>query len=195
MGGRGRGEETRARVLEAASSLMLSKGFASMSIGDIVRATGVKKGNLYFHFSSKEELGLTVLEEERERFFLFLCQNLKGERPFEKVRNLLEATFYEHRQRNFAGGCLFGNMALEMSDRNPRFCEMVKEVFLEWTARLANVLAEAMAAGELSQAISPTVLAKHIVALIEGAIMMAKVSKDEKDLKDCLESLRILLGM
>lgn len=70
---------------------------------------------------------------------------------------------------------------------------MIREVFRDWTDLLAGVLREAEEAGELKVKVHPEVLAKHIVATIEGGIMMSRLSKDGDHLRDCLHSLRILL--
>jgi hypothetical protein len=61
--------------------------------------------------------------------------------------------------------------------------------------KIVSLLTEAQQTEELGSEISPRLLAKQIVASIEGGIMMARLSKNEDDLKDCLDSLRALLGM
>lgn len=190
-----RGEKTHARVLKTVRELVREKGFCNTSIDDIIRATGVKKGNLYFHFASKEELGLAVLEDAKREFILFLSDNLKGNRPLEKLSAFFDAVLDRHRQSHFIGGCLFGNTALEMSDSNQRFSDVIKEVFGTWVGALASILREAQEAGVLKDILPPELLAKQIVAAIEGGIMMSRLSKDGSDLRDCLNSLRFFMGM
>lgn len=104
MVAKSKGEKTRDRVLAAARKLMNEKGFCSTSVNDIIEATGVKKGNLYFHFAGKEELGLAVLEQAHEEFKEFLLKSLKGARPLERISALLDAVLKKHRKTNFVGG-------------------------------------------------------------------------------------------
>ncbi|MCX5874034.1 MAG: TetR/AcrR family transcriptional regulator [Deltaproteobacteria bacterium] len=99
-----KGEKTRARVLEAATQLINQKGFRSTSVNDIIHVTGVKKGNLYFHFSSKEELGLAILEQAHKDFMAFLSNSFKGERPLERVSSYLDAVLEKQRKTKFVGG-------------------------------------------------------------------------------------------
>jgi len=146
-------------------------------------------------FASKEDLGLAVLEEARREFFQFLTNSLQGESPLEKLSHYFDAILEKHRKAHFVGGCIFGNTALEMSDSNERFSNVIKEVFHEWTTIITDLLTEAREAGDLKQEIPPALLAKHVVTSIEGGIMMARVTKNGDDLKDCLNSLRVLLGM
>ena len=99
-----KGEKTKARVLETARQLINEKGFCSTSINDIIQATGVKKGNLYFHFPSKEELSLAILEEANKEFATFLSRSLQGERPLDRLSKFLDAVFEKHRRARFVGG-------------------------------------------------------------------------------------------
>lgn len=99
-----KGKRARARVLEAARQVINQKGFRSTSVNDIIEASGVKKGNLYFHFGSKEELGVAVLEQAHKDFMAFLSQSLQGDRPRERLSSLLDAVFEKQRTTNFVGG-------------------------------------------------------------------------------------------
>ena len=189
-----KGEQTKQGILKKTRRLLMTKGFHNTSISDIIAACGVKKGNLYYHFASKEELGLAVLQDAAAEFFLLLENSLAGANPLEKVGNSLEAILQAQRKANFVGGCLFGNTALEMSDSNPRFARIIRTVFDRWVDLLAGVLAQSRKkSGPLAQ--DPRQLAKLIVAVAEGGIMMTRVSKDGRDLRDCILSLRRLLGM
>jgi TetR/AcrR family transcriptional repressor of nem operon len=82
-----------------------------------------------------------------------------------------------------------------MSDANPRIAQFIRKVFSVWTEYLAAVLREAYDAGDLKLQIPPKALAKHIVATIEGGIMMSRLSKNGDDLRDCLNSIRVILGL
>jgi AcrR family transcriptional regulator len=53
---------TRERLLETASRLFASKGYASTSVREIVARAGVSKPVLYYHFQSKEGLYYAILE-------------------------------------------------------------------------------------------------------------------------------------
>lgn len=55
--------QTRQKIAEEARALFGQKGYASTSIEDIVSATQISKGNIYYHFKNKEGLFLYLLEE------------------------------------------------------------------------------------------------------------------------------------
>ncbi|AJS57254.1 TetR/AcrR family transcriptional regulator [Paenibacillus sp. IHBB 10380] len=60
-------EQTKKKVADASRALFVQKGYKATSIEDIVTATGSSKGNIYYHFKSKEGLFLYLIGEwERE---------------------------------------------------------------------------------------------------------------------------------
>jgi TetR/AcrR family fatty acid metabolism transcriptional regulator len=59
-------ELTRERILEAAEKLFAEKGFHETAMDEIVRASKVSKGGVYFHFPSKEELFFALLDKLAE---------------------------------------------------------------------------------------------------------------------------------
>lgn len=60
-------EQTKRKLADASKALFVQKGYKATSIEDIVAATGSSKGNIYYHFKSKEGLFLYLIDEwERE---------------------------------------------------------------------------------------------------------------------------------
>lgn len=192
---REKGIRTRERVLAGAKEVFHRGGFSGTSISDLIRETGVKKGNLYHFFSSKEEMGIEVLHQAREDFFRFLEKSLQGDRPSAQLVNHFDAIVRYHEGRNLVGGCIFGNTALEMSDRNEKYRSVIHGVFEEWRRRIREILESAVGSGEVRTEIDPEAMARHVIATIEGGIMLARASRNPEDLKECLAALSVCLGI
>lgn len=190
---RSKGEATREKILETAADLIHRKGFGATSINDLLGATGLKKGSLYFHFPGKDALGLAILEKARAGFLAFLDAALSGATPGERLDNFFNKVMKTHKGRGFIGGCIFGNIALEMGDTESRFAGFIEKVFEEWVERLRTVVAAAQDSEEVRSDLPADVLAGHMVAAIEGGIMLARLKKDEKPLRDALIAVRALL--
>ena len=62
-------EQRRAQVLAAALGCFAEKGFHAATMDDLVRASGLSKGSLYWHFESKEAVFLALLDEFAAEFF------------------------------------------------------------------------------------------------------------------------------
>jgi TetR/AcrR family transcriptional repressor of nem operon len=190
-----KGDITREKILEAARCLFNTKGFGATSINDLVEASGLQKGSIYFHFPGKDAIGLTVLEEARRSFMEFLTDSLSGDGPFLCLDNFFRAVMEKHLATGFVGGCIFGNTALEMGDSDKRYAEIIDQVFDQWINKIEKIVLAAQEKGELRDDIPGNALARNIVAVIEGGIMMSRVKKDEVPLRECLEVLRKTLEL
>ncbi len=190
-----KGERTKKKVLSEAARLFHQQGFGATSINDIVAATGLKKGSLYFHFQGKDDLAFAILEQSREEFIDFLDASLNGSSPGEALRNFFRGVLKRNLDSGLVGGCIFGNTALEMGDKDARYTDLVRKVFLEWVSKLEGVIREAQAAGEVRNDLSAHLLARQIVSTIEGCIMFAKVEKDKRSFRHCLKGLETMIGL
>ncbi len=188
-----KGAATREHVLESAMRLINVKGYAATSINDIIEVTGVKKGNLYFHFSNKEELVYTMIEKARDDYRDYITSRIKGGTALEILYSIFDAVFQYHRARKFEGGCIFGNIALELGDENPRYAQLVHEIFAEWAEQFVPLIKAAQGEGTINAVLEAPALARHIVASLEGAVMLSRLSKKAKDFRQCIDSLKILL--
>jgi len=83
---------------------MWTKGVGATSVGELLSASGTTKGGFYHHFSTKEELGLAVIERFRTDFIGFLDQTLVGTTPGERLGSFLTAALDLHRKLHFVGG-------------------------------------------------------------------------------------------
>ena len=72
-----KGERTRRAILEAAKNLFLSQGYTATSMRQIAQAVGVTPAALYNHFSGKEEIFTSLLQQAA---------------PFERAFELFEET-------------------------------------------------------------------------------------------------------
>ena len=181
------------RLLNEATRLVQEKGFGATSINDLLAAVGLKKGSLYFHFESKRELGLSVLERARFQFAEFRRAALSGETPVARLHHFFEAVLSAQRQTGFVGGCLWGNTALEMSDTDAEYATFVAEVFDEWIAQIEAVIVAGQAEGQFRADVSACQLASHVVAAIEGGVMQSRLRKADEPLRSVLDSLEALL--
>ena len=70
-------QDTRQRILESARRLFNSKGFADVSIGEIMENAGLTHGGFYRHFNDKSELYAEAVQ-------WFLCE--EAPKPWQRSR-------------------------------------------------------------------------------------------------------------
>ncbi len=184
-----KGDVTKKRILESARELFNSKGFRETSISDIVLKSNIQKGSLYFHFQGKDALAIAVVEEARLEFVDFLTKSLRGQNAAEKLVNFFREAVDKHLLTGFVGGCLFGNAALEMSDHDAVFSGLIDKIFDEWIEKIAEIVDEAQKEMRIRHDIAPRHIARHVVATIEGAIMLSRLKKTEAPMETCLSCL------
>ena len=56
----------RAQIIEAAVSCFLERGYTNTSMSDIIKASGLSSGSIYSHFSGKEDILVTAINERLE---------------------------------------------------------------------------------------------------------------------------------
>ena len=53
----------RAQIIEAAIACFLERGYTNTSMSDIIKASGLSSGSIYSHFSGKEDILITAINE------------------------------------------------------------------------------------------------------------------------------------
>jgi TetR/AcrR family transcriptional repressor of nem operon len=183
---------TKEQILQTACKLIQRKGFNNTSLEDILRESGVGKGNFYYYFKSKDDLGYAVLD----RLALWTSQQIgqeifgKGEDPIGELFELFDLVVAMQREARCMGGCPLGNLAIEMSDIHDGFRRRIEEILASWRSYITGALTRAQAKGQLAQNVQLDRIADFIFAEVEGAILVTKVRKDLAILEGCLDELK-----
>ena len=194
--------DTRSRILSTAREMFHGRSYADVGIQEICEAARVQKGSFYHHFPSKRDLALAVLDEMADEWANgFVAEAFDAESPpVERLDYLIDAAYYwqkastdlEGRMR----GCLFGNLALEMSTRDDVMRAKLNYVFDKARDKFRATLDEAVAAGALA-AMNTEATASAMLAYLEGVILLAK-TRNNPDLIQLLgpaiKTLRIELS-
>jgi len=171
---------SKEKVIDSAQALFHSNGFQSTSIDDILEETGVTKSNLYYHFKSKEELGLFILEKrivEYEKKFLSDTLGNTSISPEQRLKNYYKKVTKYHRDLNCRNGCPFGNLALEMSDTNEKFRLRLSQFFDHWQKVIELCIRDGVKQKQFRDDISPKTISQLILSHLEGAILMTKTHR------------------
>jgi TetR/AcrR family transcriptional regulator, transcriptional repressor for nem operon len=192
------GKSTREAVLEAATRLMHVQGYQNTSLDDVLRESGVGKGNFYHHFRSKEDLGYAILDQIVALFLektLEPCFSCADGARLAQIGCFLDRVLEAQRQRKCVGGCAMGNLASELSDVHEGFRARLASVFTAWGERLTVALREAQERGEVVEACDPESVGHLLVAALEGSILLSKVSKDIAVMEQCVIELKRYLTL
>jgi len=192
------GRSTREAILEAASRLIHVHGYNHTALDDVLRESGVGKGNFYYHFKSKEELGYAILDQIIGSFLdrtLEPCFSDPEGRALTQIRCFLDRVLETQRERNCVGGCPLGNLASELSDVHEGFRARLASVFAAWRERLTEVLRTAQSRGTVDGTCRPEAVADFLVASLEGAILLTKLTKDIAVMERCVAETKRYLSL
>ncbi|AHV97962.1 TetR/AcrR family transcriptional regulator [Paenibacillus sabinae] len=187
--------QKRQEIIESAALLIHSKGYESTKLSDILEASKTGKGQFYYYFSSKHELGLAVIDYFFSSFNRELLENILSSRKSPEVRlnEMLEWMVESHNAKESKCGCVFGNLAVEMSEHDEEFRKKVGGVFEAWTEKVKLVLMEMFKSSEPIAPLEVEKLAQGVVAMLEGGLLMMKNKQDIDVFKNMTELVRSLV--
>ena len=192
------GKHTPDAIIAVATRLMLIKGYNATSLDDVLSESAVGKGSFYHYFKSKEDLGYAILDRIIASFVertLEPCFSDAAVKPLTQIRCFLQRVVEAQRERNCVGGCPLGNLASELSDVHPGFRARLAGVFSAWRARLTQALGEAQRRDQVAPDCRPEAVAHFLVASLEGAILMTKVSRDITMMEECVSEMKRYLSL
>ncbi|MEH0936348.1 TetR family transcriptional regulator C-terminal domain-containing protein [Micromonospora psammae] len=184
----GRTSDARNKILEAAATLLERRGYSALGVAEICATAGVPKGSFYYFFESKQALALTVIDEhwanQRRRWVELLGDDRD---PLRRLRDLFEATEEVQRagqrEAGLVAGCLFGNLALELSNQAEEIRSRLQEIFEAQIDLIEQVIVEAKERGLAGPSVDTREAARSMVAQIEGRALLAKLLNDPAQLE------------
>jgi TetR/AcrR family transcriptional regulator, transcriptional repressor for nem operon len=188
---------TRDQILDAAGRLIHLRGYHNTSLDDVLRESGVGKGNFYYYFKSKEGLGYAIIDRVVQGFLERTLEPAFADTdadPVEQIHAFLDRLVEIHRRRNCVGGCPMGNLASELSDVHEGFRQRLAEIFEHWRVKLADALERGRRRERLRADLDTAAAAGFVVASLEGAILMAKVTRDIAVLEKSVAELKQYLA-
>ena len=187
-----KGEATRQRIIEEAAPIFNQRGFAGCSMQDVMEATGLEKGGLYRHFSSKDELAMEVFRHS----LAAVMMTRRGDDS--AVTGAVAKLLYRVRQfvrvpSPIPGGCPLMNTAVDADDTHPELRRLAKEGIQSWKASLSQIVEDGIRAGEVRKNIQPERIANVIVANLEGALMISRLEGNRQAILDAEATLEALI--
>lgn len=192
-------KDTRERIIEVAKSRFHNRSYADVGIKEICDMAAIQKGSFYHFFPSKRDLVLAVIDE----FAIDWANGFVAEAfdpslpPMERIDYVIDAAyFWQKSNKDLNGhipGCLFGNLALEISTQDDVLRAKLNAVFTTAKDRFKDTLDEAAEQGIIPP-LDSDVTAEAMLAYLEGMILLAKAENDPEviyRLGPALKTIRI----
>src|SRR5882672_8940352 len=177
-----KGEQTRQEIIRKAAPIFNQRGYDGAALSDLMKATGLEKGGIYRHFSSKEALAAEAFDYAwRETLdarihdldtisYAVFC--LK-----KKIANFVE------RRGIIPGGCPLLNTAVDTDDGNSVLRGRARKALRGWRSYLISVIHAGIKAREIRPKVDAKKLATLMISFLEGAVMVYRLERNEDALR------------
>lgn len=183
-------QTTPGRIIEAADRLFYQVGYDSTSFAHIAEAVGIARGNVTFHFKTKDDILKAVIDLRLERTRAMLARwEADGKQPEHRIKSFIHILIH-NRTKIMVHGCPVGTLCTELAklehDALPH-ANQVFSLFRDWLRGHFKQLGF----GKTADA-----LALHVLAWSQGVATLANAFRDERfirrevrQLDDWLEAL------
>lgn len=161
---------SRAQILGAAAKLFRAQGYAATTLREIAAAVGIQAGSIYYHFASKDELLLEVLDVGISRVFEAVRGRVDSLPPTASHRERIRAAITGHllgllRHGDFTSASMrvYGQMPEPLKRRN----RAVRE---EYARFWDEMIAAARVAGEIRRDVSPKLMRLYVVGSLNWTV-------------------------
>jgi TetR/AcrR family transcriptional repressor of nem operon len=190
------GTATRDRILDAAQSLILERGYAGMSLDNVIKEVGITKGAFFYHFKSKNDLATALLRRfaDADHTIMVESQARAEKLSRDPLQQLL--IFIGLFEEMFEGltetypGCLFASYIYELQQFDEDTRRIIYDSFIAWRDLLKQKLDTVAAAHPTRIEIDTASLADAFNVVIEGAFITSKALNEPKVVAQQLRHFR-----
>lgn len=169
-------QDAKAKLLDAALSVIRLKGYSATTVDELCAVAGVTKGAFFHHFKSKDELGVAAADYWSET-----TGALFAGAPYHDHANPLDRVlaYVAFRKALLQGGvpdftCLVGTMVQETYQTSPTIRDACNRSISDHAETLEADIEAAIKDRGLSPNWTARSLALHTQAVLQGAFILAK---------------------
>lgn len=181
------GRATRERIVAIAARLIGERGVAATSLDDVMTATRASKSQLYHYFGDKHGLVEAVVEYQSAAVLGFQVEALASVDSWEDLEVWADAMVAGVERRRARGGCPIGTLAAALADTDEPLRELLSDAFLAWREAIRGALVRLRENQLLAPDADLDALTTMTLAAIEGGLLLAKTTRDSRQLRTALD--------
>jgi len=190
--------ESKCRLLSTAMELIWESSYGSVSVDEICRVAGVKKGSFYHFFPSKSDLTVAAMEANWKSsqpnldaiFSPQLPPLVRLERYCENALSSQEIKLAEYGK---ICGCPMITLGAELSTQDEKIRVKSAEILRRYVRYLESAIRDAQTEGLIHED-DPHAAAMRVFSLFQGTLLQAKILNDLAPLRDLKANVLALLG-
>jgi AcrR family transcriptional regulator len=184
-------DKTKEYIIEKTASIFNTKGYAGTSLNDLTEVTRLTKGSIYGNFKNKDEVAVEAFKYNVGLMKKLFFSEMEKEKSYRgKLLVYTRVLCSSSETKLPRGGCPILNTAIESDDTHPVLKGFAKKALLNWKNNIVEILNAGIQNGEFSSDLNTEQIAITILAQIEGAIMINKLTDNNNHIQLIMESLR-----
>jgi TetR/AcrR family transcriptional regulator, transcriptional repressor for nem operon len=186
--------ETAEQILDLAETLMQTRGYSAFSYQDIADSLGIRKASIHYHFPSKADLGIAVIDRYIARFDAALTTIADDQ----SQSSMAMLDYYVQPYLQFASTpdrvCLSGALAGEMLALPPAMRQRVDLFFRTHQAWLNKILQRGVTRGEFKLVAPAPKVARFVFGALQGALLVKRTTNDVSQIDDVIAVMKLQLA-
>jgi AcrR family transcriptional regulator len=170
-------EETRRRIVGAATELFAAHGYTATSLSAVIAAARSTKGGFYFHFASKADLGLAVVADGRAQFTAdVLAASGEYTRASDELVAMVRAIAAQSMAK--AGAAGLGRLCMELREEQAVAAGDL-DPYGSWVEVVEALLVRAQREGDLDPATDTREAARYAVGAYLGVESLSRETHED----------------
>ncbi len=180
-------------VRDAAIRCFWSQGYEATSIKDLIEETGITAASLYNAFGDKRALFRMALDHYVESGIGERIRRFQSMPPREAIGAFFEDVLNRSLSDPDRKGCMVVNSALELAPHDTEFREIIAGVLDRIEIFFLKCIKAGQADGTITRCGSARSLARHLMAVLMGVRVLARVRPERALLEGAIEPALLLL--
>lgn len=178
--------QTKTQALDLAKKYLQTLGFNGFSFQTIADSLGIKKASLHYYFSSKEEMGLALLDdyEEGHKTWALKVQELPAKAKLEKMVKGFCSLSIKHDMI-----CPVGAFTSDFNSISPKLKNRLKDFHFLIRDWLVETIEQGKKEGSIKKSTDAVIAADLFLSTLQGGVQVARVRGDQEGLRTMLQAM------
>jgi TetR/AcrR family transcriptional regulator, transcriptional repressor for nem operon len=187
--------DTRFSILQKSFELIYTKGYQATSIDDIIATTNLTKGAFYYHFKSKDEMGIAIIEEivKTSMKSVFSKSLENSVNPTHDLYAMIKHLLFDNPFLKLEYGCPAGNLTQEMTPWNKEFSNALSDAVKDLQLIIEKSIKKGRTLGLIRNDVNPKQVAYFIMSGYWGIRNFGKLYNSTDCYKSYLKELKFYL--
>lgn len=162
--------DTREKILETATRLFSSQGFANTSLSQVAKEAHVSKALIFWHFENKQQLFRTALQRTFEPYFINIVDDLEGLSELDQIKRLIDQ-YYSFVSENLYSVKFLVSLILREEKHPDDLLGHMNELHRVYHNILADIIDSGRQKGIFRSTVNPSLDAALIITALHGILL------------------------